>query len=205
MPKDQKEASSIGDQVRNLNPCSLTRKPAVAAVDSAPSILLHNQDAGGWSTLLTAAAEVPWPPSPCSISQAQWVTWSIGNREALRCLSHHWTTGTLVAYPICQQWQQPWRSVSPCFLPRGIGRPRPREFLLLCQRFLSNRWPKGIPSAIADSASRPWASISTALEEQSKWKQHCKDPENWTFIRSKTTKVGQNLSVKLKKGNFLQK
>ena len=128
----------------------------------------------------------------------------MGSSEALSCLSHHWTTGTLAAYPICQQRQQPWRSVSPCFPFRSIGRPRLRD-CLLCQRSLSNRGPKGIPSATANSASRPWASISTALEKQSKWKQHCKDPENWTFIRSKTTRVGQNLYVKLQKRNFLQK
>lgn len=73
--KGPKRGKPNGELVRNLKPCSITRKPAVAAKKAQPPqpCSMTRMLVGG---LLCSQQQqkVPRPPSPCSIGQAQWVT-----------------------------------------------------------------------------------------------------------------------------------
>ena len=72
--KGPKRRKPNRDLVRNLNSCSITRKPAVAAVKTQPPqpCSTTRMLVGGLPCL--QQQKVPRPPSPCSTSQAPWVT-----------------------------------------------------------------------------------------------------------------------------------
>lgn len=73
--KGPKRGKPNRDLVGNLHSCSITRKPAVAAIRTQPpQPCSTTRMLVGGLLCLQQQQKVPRPPSPCSTSQAQWVT-----------------------------------------------------------------------------------------------------------------------------------